>query len=88
MLKAAVVYMPGSGGNLITRSLALADHTVAYVPESLAKQQPTLTLQHMKNLNYTTIGIQTIGLQQKKTLACGINGDSKTLLTTNSLTYC
>jgi hypothetical protein len=44
MLKAVVVYVPGSGGNLITRSLALADHTVAYVPESLAKQQPTLTL--------------------------------------------
>ena len=44
MLKAVIVYVPGSGGNLITRSLALADHTVAYVPESLAEQQPTLTL--------------------------------------------
>jgi len=44
MLKAVIVYVQGSGGNLLARSLSLAENTVAYLPESLAEQQPTLML--------------------------------------------
>jgi len=44
VLKAVIVYVQGSGGNLLTRSLALADNTVTYVPKSLAEQQPNLKI--------------------------------------------
>jgi hypothetical protein len=42
MLKAVIVYLQGTGGNLLSRSLSLAKNTIAYLPEHLAQQQPRL----------------------------------------------
>ena len=42
MLKAAVVYLQGSGGNLLARTLSLSEQTVAYLPMQYAEQQPTM----------------------------------------------
>ena len=44
MLKAAIVYLQGSGGNLLARSLALSEKTVAYLPVEYSQQQPYLEL--------------------------------------------
>jgi len=44
MLTAAIVYVPGSGGNLLARTLSLASGTVAYLPDTLAADQTTLDL--------------------------------------------
>jgi len=44
MLKAVVVYMQGTGGNLLLRSLCLADNTISPVAQELKEQQPTLNL--------------------------------------------
>lgn len=44
MLKAAIVYVQGSGGNLLTRTMTLCKKTVPLVPQHLAKQQATLDL--------------------------------------------
>jgi hypothetical protein len=44
MLKAAIVYVQGSAGNLLSRTLSLSEQTVAIVPKSLAVEQPTLAL--------------------------------------------
>ena len=41
MLKAAIVYLQGSGGNLLVRTLSLSEQTVAYLPMQYAEQQPT-----------------------------------------------
>jgi len=43
-LKAAVIYIQGSGGNLLTRGLTLAEDTIPYVHEDLCEQQPTLNI--------------------------------------------
>ena len=42
MLKAAIVYLQGSGGNLLSRTLSLSEQTVAYLPAQYAKEQPTM----------------------------------------------
>ena len=44
MLKAAIVYLQGSGGNLLARSLSLSEKTVAYLPVEYRQQQPYLEL--------------------------------------------
>ena len=44
MLTAAIIYVQGSGGNLLARTLSLAPGTVAYLPNTLADQQPTLNM--------------------------------------------
>ena len=44
MLKAAIVYLQGSGGNLLSRSLSLSEKTVAYLPVEYSQQQPYLEL--------------------------------------------
>lgn len=44
MLKAVIVYMQGTGGNLLSRSLCLADNTISPVAVELKDQQPTLNL--------------------------------------------
>jgi hypothetical protein len=41
MLKAAIVYVQGSGGNLLARTLSLSEQTVAYLPVELSAEQPT-----------------------------------------------
>ena len=42
MLKAAIVYLQGSGGNLLSRTLSLSEKTIAYLPAQYAKEQPTM----------------------------------------------
>ena len=44
MLKAAIVYLQGSGGNLLARTLSLSEQTIAYLPQDLASSQPTLKI--------------------------------------------
>ena len=44
MLKVAIVYLHGSGGNLLSRTLALSEKTVAYLPVEYSQQQPYLKL--------------------------------------------
>ena len=44
MLKAVVVYMQGTGGNLLTRSLCLANNTISPLPIEYKDQQPRLDL--------------------------------------------
>jgi hypothetical protein len=44
MLKAVIVYMQGTGGNLLTRSLCLADNTISPVAVESKEQQPNLHL--------------------------------------------
>ena len=44
MLKAAIVYLQGSGGNLLSRTLSLSEKTVAYLPVEYSQQQPYLEL--------------------------------------------
>ena len=44
MLKAAIVYLQGSGGNLLSRSLSLSEKTIAYLPVEYSQQQPYLEL--------------------------------------------
>ena len=51
MLKTAIVYLQGSGGNLLSRALALSEQTVAYLPKQVAEQQPTLTISARDRLN-------------------------------------
>jgi hypothetical protein len=50
MLKAVIVYVPGSGGNLLSRSLCLSEQTVAILPDSLAESQPTYRLSSAQRL--------------------------------------
>jgi len=42
MLKAVIVYLQGSSGNLLGRTLSLSEQTVAYLPMQYAEQQPTM----------------------------------------------
>jgi len=42
MLKVVIVYLQGSGGNLLARTLALDENTVPFVPQHLADTQPNL----------------------------------------------
>lgn len=42
MLKAAIVYLQGSGGNLLARTLSLSEQTVPYQTKNFADQQPTM----------------------------------------------
>jgi hypothetical protein len=42
MLKAVIIYVQGTGGNLLARTLTLCESTIPYVPRELAEQQPTL----------------------------------------------
>ena len=44
MLKAAIVYLQGSGGNLLSRTLTLSEKTIAYLPVEYSQQQPYLEL--------------------------------------------
>jgi predicted CopG family antitoxin len=44
LLKVAIVYLQGSGGNLLSRTLALSEKTVAYLPAEYSQQQPRLKL--------------------------------------------
>jgi hypothetical protein len=44
LLKAAIVYVPGSGGNLLSRTLCLSEKTIAIVPKELSGKQPTVQL--------------------------------------------
>jgi hypothetical protein len=44
LLKAAIVYLQGSGGNLLSRTLSLSEKTVAYLPVEYSQQQPYLEL--------------------------------------------
>lgn len=44
MLKAAIVYVQGSGGNLLSRTLSLSEKTVAYLPAEYSQHQPHLKL--------------------------------------------
>ena len=39
MLKAAIIYLQGSGGNLLSRVLTLSPQTIAYLPKELSQQQ-------------------------------------------------
>ena len=41
MLKAAIIYVQGSGGNLLARTLSLSEKTIAYLPKTMALEQPT-----------------------------------------------
>ena len=50
MLKAAVVYLQGSGGNLLARTLALSEQTVAYLPYKQHSEQPTATINALDRL--------------------------------------
>ena len=50
MLTAAIVYVQGSGGNLLARALSLDPKTVAYLPENLAIQQSTYSLDSAERL--------------------------------------
>ena len=52
MLKAAIIYTQGSGGNLLARSLALSKQTIPYVPRELAEHQPVLQLSEQARFNY------------------------------------
>lgn len=49
-LKAAIIYVQGSGGNLLARTLTLGEDTIPYVPEHLCTEQPTLELPHSQRL--------------------------------------
>ena len=40
MLKAAIIYLQGSGGNLLARTLALSEQTIAYLPQPQHDTQP------------------------------------------------
>jgi hypothetical protein len=40
LLKAAIIYLQGSGGNLLVRTLALSEQTIAYLPQSQHDTQP------------------------------------------------
>jgi len=44
LLKAAIIYLQGSGGNLIARTLTLSEQTVAYLPKSYCAEQPTTNI--------------------------------------------
>jgi len=41
LLKAAIIYLQGSGGNLLIRTLALSEQTIAYLPRAQYDTQPT-----------------------------------------------
>jgi hypothetical protein len=42
LLKAAIIYLQGSGGGLLTRTLALSEQTVAYLPKAQQDNQPSI----------------------------------------------
>lgn len=44
MLTAMIVYLQGSGGNIVARSLALDPDTVPFVPQNLAPEQHQLSM--------------------------------------------
>lgn len=50
MLKCAIIYLQGSGGNLLARSLALNEKTIPFVPKSDAINQCNLNLASDKRL--------------------------------------
>ena len=52
MLKAAIVYLQGSGGNLLSRSLSLSEKTVAYLPVEYSQQQPYLELSALERFTF------------------------------------
>jgi hypothetical protein len=49
-LKAAVIYVQGSGGNFLSRALSLSEDTIAYTPPDLCQQQPTLEISAAERL--------------------------------------
>lgn len=50
MLDICIIYLPGTGGNLLLRTLTLDEDTVALVKEDLCKQQSTIRLSSCKRL--------------------------------------
>ena len=52
MLKAAIVYLQGSGGNLLSRTLSLSEKTVAYLPIDYRQQQPYLELSALERFKF------------------------------------
>lgn len=52
MLKAAIIYLQGSGGNLLARSLTLDEGTVAYLPREYAHQQPNIEINVSGRFNF------------------------------------
>ena len=46
------MYVQGSGGNLLARSLALSEKTVAYLPEEFSQQQPYMRLSATKRFEF------------------------------------
>lgn len=52
MLKAAIIYVQGTGGNLLARTLTLAESTIPYVPRELADQQPRLQATAQERLSW------------------------------------
>jgi len=49
-LKAAVIYVQGSGGNFLSRALSLSEDTIAYTTADLCQQQPTLKISAAERL--------------------------------------
>lgn len=52
MLTAAIIYIQGSGGNLLARSLALSEQTIPFLPKQFANTQPLAVLSEKKRLLY------------------------------------
>ena len=52
MLKAAIVYLQGSGGNLLSRTLSLSEKTIAYLPAEYRQQQPYLELSAIERFKF------------------------------------
>ena len=50
MLKAVIIYVQGSSGNLLNRSLALATNTIPMLPIELATTQPTYDINSNERL--------------------------------------
>jgi hypothetical protein len=47
MLKAAIIYLQGSGGNLLSRVLTLSPQTIAYLPRELSQQQHCFKIEEL-----------------------------------------
>lgn len=50
MLKVVIVYLQGSGGNLLARSLALDEHTIPFVTQESAAEQPQCRMSKRQRL--------------------------------------
>lgn len=49
-LKAAIIYIQGSGGNLLARTLTLGEDTIPYVPQEVCIEQPRLKMSYSQRL--------------------------------------